>query len=102
MVAVSAFKGPVKPITGWLEVKGNRIRLELANGDSPVTDMLWTHYYAPNKIGEDTGNQGERDQREKDRPSANKWLSGRIDKFREKREHGRRCNKRHYPHRDAA
>jgi len=34
--------------------KGNRIRLEIVNGDSPVTDMLWTHYYAPNKIGEDT------------------------------------------------
>ena len=34
--------------------KGNRIRLELANGDSPVTDVLWTHYYQPNKIGEDT------------------------------------------------
>jgi len=25
--------------------KGNRIRLELANGDSPITDVLWTHYY---------------------------------------------------------
>lgn len=34
--------------------KGNRIRLEIANGDSPVTDMLWTHYYQPNKIGQDT------------------------------------------------
>jgi len=34
--------------------KGNRIRLELANGDSPITDVLWTHYYAPNKIGQDT------------------------------------------------
>jgi predicted acyl esterase len=34
--------------------KGNRIRLELANGDSPVTDVLWTHYYAPSKIGQDT------------------------------------------------
>jgi putative CocE/NonD family hydrolase len=34
--------------------KGNRIRLELANGDSPVTDVLWTHYYQPNKIGQDT------------------------------------------------
>jgi len=34
--------------------KGSRIRLELANGDSPVTDMLWTHYYQPNKIGQDT------------------------------------------------
>jgi len=34
--------------------KGNRIRLEIVNGDSPVTDVLWTHYYAPNKIGRDT------------------------------------------------
>jgi predicted acyl esterase len=34
--------------------KGSRIRLEIANGDSPVTDMLWTHYYQPNKIGQDT------------------------------------------------
>lgn len=34
--------------------KGNRIRLELANGDSPVTDVLWTHYYQPNKVGQDT------------------------------------------------
>jgi len=34
--------------------KGNRIRLELANGDSPITDVLWTHYYQPDKIGQDT------------------------------------------------
>jgi len=34
--------------------QGNRIRLELANGDSPVTDVLWTHYYQPDKIGQDT------------------------------------------------
>lgn len=34
--------------------QGNRIRLEIANGDSPFTDVLWTHYYAPNKIGQDT------------------------------------------------
>jgi uncharacterized protein len=33
---------------------GNRIRLELVNGDSVVTDVLWTHYYAPDKIGSDT------------------------------------------------
>jgi putative CocE/NonD family hydrolase len=44
--------------------KGNRIRLELANGDSPVTDMLWTHYYQPDKIGQDTIWHGPR------RPSA--------------------------------
>jgi hypothetical protein len=34
--------------------KGNRIRLEIVNGDSAVTDVLWTHYYTPNKIGTDT------------------------------------------------
>ena len=34
--------------------KGNRVRLEIVNGDSVVTDMLWTHYYAPSKIGTDT------------------------------------------------
>lgn len=34
--------------------KGNRIRLEIVNGDSVVTDVLWTHYYAPSKIGADT------------------------------------------------
>jgi putative CocE/NonD family hydrolase len=34
--------------------RGNRIRLEIANGDSAVTDVLWTHYYPPDKIGADT------------------------------------------------
>jgi predicted acyl esterase len=34
--------------------KGNRIRLEIVNGDSPVTDIIWTHLYTPNKIGTDT------------------------------------------------
>ena len=34
--------------------KDNRIRLEIVNGDSAVTDVLWTHYYMPNKIGADT------------------------------------------------
>ena len=33
---------------------GHRIRLEIVNGDSPVTEVLWTHYYRPDKIGEDT------------------------------------------------
>jgi predicted acyl esterase len=31
--------------------KGNRIRLEIANGDSPVTDGLFFHFYRPDKIG---------------------------------------------------
>jgi uncharacterized protein len=34
--------------------KGNRIRLEIVNADSPITDVLWTHYYQPDKIGQDT------------------------------------------------
>jgi hypothetical protein len=33
---------------------GHRIRLEIVNGDSPVTEALWTHFYRPNKIGTDT------------------------------------------------
>ena len=24
------------------------------NGDSSLTDVLWTHYYSPSKIGSDT------------------------------------------------
>ncbi|HVB34940.1 MAG TPA: CocE/NonD family hydrolase [Patescibacteria group bacterium] len=34
--------------------KGNRIRIEVANGDSPVTDLLFTHLYRPDKHGQDT------------------------------------------------
>ncbi len=34
--------------------KGNRLRLEIVNGDSVITDVLWTHYYVPDKIGTDT------------------------------------------------
>ncbi len=34
--------------------KASRVRLEIVNGDSAVTDVLWSHYYAPNKIGTDT------------------------------------------------
>jgi putative CocE/NonD family hydrolase len=34
--------------------KGNRIRVEIVNGDSPVTDALFFHIYRPDKIGTDT------------------------------------------------
>ena len=34
--------------------KGNRIRLEFANGDSQVTDGLFAHAYRPDKVGADT------------------------------------------------
>jgi uncharacterized protein len=33
---------------------GNRIRVEIANGDSPVTDALFSHIYRPDKMGTDT------------------------------------------------
>jgi predicted acyl esterase len=34
--------------------KGNRIRLEIVNGDSAVTDGLFFHAYRPDKVGADT------------------------------------------------
>jgi putative CocE/NonD family hydrolase len=34
--------------------QGSRVRLEIVNGDSAVTDLLWTHMYTPTKIGQDT------------------------------------------------
>jgi predicted acyl esterase len=34
--------------------KGSRIRIELANGDSAITDFVFEHVYLPNKIGRDT------------------------------------------------
>ncbi len=34
--------------------EGSRIRLEIVNGDSVVTDVQWMHYYKPDKIGTDT------------------------------------------------
>jgi uncharacterized protein len=34
--------------------KGNRIRLELANGDSSVTENVFAHPYTPDKVGRDT------------------------------------------------
>ena len=34
--------------------KGHRIRLEIVNGDSPVTDVVWTHTYSPRQVGQDS------------------------------------------------
>ncbi|MSQ71203.1 MAG: CocE/NonD family hydrolase [Betaproteobacteria bacterium] len=34
--------------------RGSRIRLEIANGDSSVTEFVFAHEYPPNKIGRDT------------------------------------------------
>ena len=47
------FEVPVMP-TANLFKKGSRIRLELANGDSAITDFVFEHVYLPNKIGKDT------------------------------------------------
>jgi putative CocE/NonD family hydrolase len=33
---------------------GSRIRIEIANADSPVTDFVFAHAYAPDKVGIDT------------------------------------------------
>ncbi len=46
--------GRFTPFTGACSETWSAIRLEIVNGDSPVTDVLWTHYYQPNKIGQDT------------------------------------------------
>jgi len=34
--------------------QGNRVRLEIANSDSAVTDGLFAHAYRPDKVGADT------------------------------------------------
>ena len=38
----------------YLIKQGHRLRLEIVNGDSPVSEALWPHYYRPDKIGSDT------------------------------------------------
>jgi predicted acyl esterase len=43
----------VLPIS-YLFRKGHRIRLEIANGDSPITDGVFWHPYHPSQLGSDT------------------------------------------------
>ena len=38
----------------YLFQKGHRIRLEIVNGDSPLTDAIFTHQYMYYKVGKDT------------------------------------------------
>lgn len=40
--------------TAYVFRKGHRIRVELANGDSPVSDSIHVHPYPPYKVGTDT------------------------------------------------
>jgi uncharacterized protein len=42
----------------YLFAAGHRIRLEISNGDSPVSEALWTHFYRPDRIGIDTIHHG--------------------------------------------
>jgi predicted acyl esterase len=50
---VYEFDIEVLPIS-YVFKKGHRIRLELANGDSPATDGVFSHPYHPSQIGTDT------------------------------------------------
>ena len=40
--------------TSYVFPAGHRIRLEIVNGDSSVTDAPFTHQYLPHKVGRDT------------------------------------------------
>jgi putative CocE/NonD family hydrolase len=50
---VYEFDIEVMPVS-YLFKKGHRIRLELANGDSPATDGVFAHPYHPTLLGTDT------------------------------------------------
>ena len=50
---IYAFDIEVLPIA-YVFKKGHRIRLELANGDSPATDGVFSHPYHPTQMGSDT------------------------------------------------
>ena len=47
------FDVEVLPIS-YVFKKGHRLRLELANGDSPATDGVFSHPYHPTQMGTDT------------------------------------------------
>lgn len=36
--------------------KGNRVRLEIVNGDSQFTELVFHHDYTPDRVGQDTIN----------------------------------------------
>ncbi len=50
---VYKFEIAVMP-TAYRFSKGSRIRLEIANGDSQLTEFVFQHDYTPNKVGRDT------------------------------------------------
>jgi len=50
---VYAFDIEVLPMSYTFK-KGHRIRVEIANSDSPLTDGIFSHPYHPTQIGSDT------------------------------------------------
>jgi predicted acyl esterase len=40
--------------TAYRFAKGSRMRLEIANGDSQLTEFVFQHDYTPDKVGTDT------------------------------------------------
>jgi putative CocE/NonD family hydrolase len=50
---VYKFEISLEPMA-YLIQKGHRLRLEIVNGDSPISEQLWPHYYRPDKVGSDT------------------------------------------------
>ncbi len=38
----------------YVVAQGSRLRIEVANGDSPITDPIFSHSYTPDKVGRDT------------------------------------------------
>ena len=47
------FEVSLEPMA-YLIKQGHCLRIEIVNGDSPATEILWSHNYRPNKIGRDT------------------------------------------------
>lgn len=50
---VYRFDISIEPMA-YLFRQAHRLRLEIVNGDSPVSEALWPHYYRPDKLGSDT------------------------------------------------
>jgi predicted acyl esterase len=51
--SVYGLEAPLQPMADRLRT-GNRIRLDIANGDSAVTDGQFAHANRPDKVGSDT------------------------------------------------
>jgi predicted acyl esterase len=49
---IQAFEISLEP-QAYRFAAGHRIRLEISNGDSPVSEALWPHFYRPDRIGTD-------------------------------------------------